>query len=75
MRITLDLHAEALEAARRLAEQEGRPLGSVVSGLILKALQAGPARHSLNGLPVFAAGPDAEPITSDDVRRAEDDDG
>lgn len=71
MRTTLDLDSTALEAARQLATHRAQSLGSIVSELILKGLQAGAPAGRKGGFPVFgsAAG---KPITLDDVKSAED---
>jgi hypothetical protein len=70
MRTTLDLDATALAAARQLAVHRSQSLGTVVSELILKALQAEAPSARRSGFPVFAGG--NRPITLDDVKRAED---
>lgn len=71
MRTTLDIDATALEAARQLAAHRAQSLGSVVSELILKGLQAVAPVGRKGGFPVFAAA--GRPITLDDVKSAEDD--
>ena len=71
MRTTLDLDATALEAARQLAAHRAQSLGSVVSELILKGLQAGVAVGRRGGFPVFGAG-GGKPITLEDIKSAED---
>lgn len=59
MRTTLNLSAEALVAVRQLARQRGRTLGAIASELILQALRPKDAAAVRNGVPVFAAPPDA----------------
>ena len=71
MRTTLDLDSTALEAARQLAAHRAQSLGSVVSELILKGLQAGVAVSLKSGFPVFGAA-GGKPITLEDVKSAED---
>ena len=73
MRTTLDIDAAALEAARQIATHRSQSLGSVVSELILKGLQAETRTAKRSGFPVFAAPVGAKPITLEDVKRAEDD--
>lgn len=72
MRTTLDIDSAALEAARQLAAHRAQSLGSVVSELIFKGLQAAAPAGRNGGFPVFgsAAG---KPITLEDVKNAEDD--
>ena len=72
VRTTLDLDANALEAARQLAAHRAQSLGVVVSELILKGLRADALPALESGFPVFAA-PAGKTITLEDVRRAEDD--
>lgn len=72
MRTTLDIDAAALEAARQLAAHRSQSLGTVVSELILKGLQAERRVSTRSGFPVFRAAPGARPITLEDVKRAED---
>jgi len=73
MRTTLDLDPTALEAVRQLAAHRSQSIGKVVSELILKGLRADAAAPTRSGFPIFAASPDAKPITLEDVRRAEED--
>ena len=73
VRTTLDIEPAALEAARQLAAHRSQSLGTVVSELILKGLQADRRVASKGGFPVFRAMPGAKPITLEDVKRAEDD--
>lgn len=71
MRTTLDLDSTALEAARQLAAHRAQSLGSVVSELILKGLQAGAPVERKGGFPVFGAA-SGKPITLEDVKSGED---
>ena len=71
MRTTLDLDSTALEAARQLAVHRAQSLGSVVSELILKGLQASAPDGRTGGFPVFSS-TTGKPITLDDVKSAED---
>ena len=59
MRTTLNLSADALAAVRQLARQRGRTLGAIASELILQALRPGDAAAIRNGVPIFAAPPNA----------------
>ena len=73
MRTTLDLDLQALEAARQLAALRGQSLGAAVSELILKGLQSESKLAQRSGFPVFEASAAARPISSEDVKQAEDD--
>ena len=53
MRTTLNISAEAMARVRQLAEQRGATLGSIVSELVLKALQPDEAPTVRNGVPLF----------------------
>ena len=59
MRTTLNLSADALAAVRQLARQRGKTLGAIASELILQALRPSGAPLVRNGVPIFAAPPDA----------------
>ena len=73
MRTTLDLDDDVVAAARELAADERRSLGSVVSELARRGLT--PARvASVEGLPVIQVPPGTPPITLEMVRRALDED-
>lgn len=61
MRTTLNLSSDALAAVRQLARQRGRTLGAVASELILHALRPKDAAVVKNGVPIFAAPPNARP--------------
>ena len=59
MRTTLNLSADALTAVRQLARQRGTTLGAIASELILQALRPRNTAAIRNGVPIFAAPPDA----------------
>lgn len=73
MRTTLNLDAELIGIARKLAITRRRSVGEVISELALAGLKraASPPR-TRNGVPVFGLGRDAPPLTTEDVRRDED---
>ena len=48
--------------AKQMAENSGRSLGEVLSGLARKGLSAEPAFDMKNGLPVFRVSDPAQPI-------------
>ena len=53
MRTTLNISAEAMAKVRQLAQQRARPLGEIVSELILEALRPQQAPPIRNGVPLF----------------------
>ena len=59
MRTTLNLSVDALAAVRQLAQQRGRTLGAIASELILQALRPRDTAATRNGVPIFAAPPNA----------------
>ena len=73
MRTTLNLDAELVDIARRLAVAHQRSIGEVISELAREGLKrtAAPPR-TRNGVPVFGVGRNAPPLTSEDVRHDED---
>jgi hypothetical protein len=73
VRTTLDIDDDVLLAARELATQERRSLGSVMSELARRGLT--PARvETPDGLPVIRVPAGTPPITPEMVRRALDED-
>jgi hypothetical protein len=73
MRTTLDLDPDVLVAARELAAEQRRSLGSVVSELARRGLTPGRV-ESGDGLPVIRVPAGTPPITAAMVRRALDED-
>lgn len=73
MRTTLNIDDDVVSAARELAADERRSLGSVISELARRGLT--PARVETAGdLPVIRVPAGAPPITPEMVRRALDED-
>ncbi len=73
MRTTLDLDDDVVTAARELAAEQRRSLGSVVSELARRGLT--PARvETEDGLPVVRVPAGSPPITAATVRWALDED-
>jgi hypothetical protein len=73
VRTTLDIEEDVLVAARELASEERRSLGSVISDLARRGLT--PARVEVDGeLPVIRVPAGTPPITPEMVRRALDED-
>lgn len=73
MRTTLEIDDDVLDAARSLARAEGASLGAVVSRLARKGLAPVARLRRRGGFPVFDVPPDAEPITPEMVRAADED--
>jgi len=73
MRTTLDIDDDVVTAARELASEERRSLGSVISELARRGLT--PARvEASDGMPVIRVPAGTPPITAEMVRRALDED-
>ncbi|MDQ3632611.1 MAG: antitoxin [Actinomycetota bacterium] len=73
MRTTLELDDDVVAAARELAAQDRRSLGSVISELARRGLT--PARIVADGaMPVIRVPEGSSPITPEMVRRALDED-
>jgi hypothetical protein len=70
MRITLEIDAAVLAAAKNIARNGGQTLGTVISELARKGLEAdaraGQRRHT--AFPVFEVPPDAEALTVESVQ-------
>lgn len=74
MRTTIDLDAEILAAAKKLAAAQSQTIGSVISELARAGLEAraGRAHGTSSGFPVFKVSKSAAPISLEDVKRDED---
>ena len=70
MRTTLVIEDDVLEAARSLAEAEGKSVGEVISTLARRGLAPQPQEAVEGGFPVFTVSPGAKPITLEMVQRA-----
>ncbi|HEX7182332.1 MAG TPA: antitoxin [Thermoanaerobaculia bacterium] len=70
MRTTLVIEDDVLEAARSLAEAEGKSLGEVISELARRGLAPQPQEGTEERFPVFLVSPGAKPITLEMVQRA-----
>ena len=73
MRTTLKIDDDVIEAARSIARAEGRSVGEVISRLARKGLRPVAEPVDRSGFPVFQVSPEAEVLTPEMVRRAEDD--
>jgi hypothetical protein len=72
MRTTLSIDDDLLAAAKSMAEARSVSVGRIVSELMRKGLRAKPEMARKSGLPVFQVGPEASPITLEDVKKLED---
>ncbi len=78
MRTTLDIADDVLQAAKELAQREGRTAGQVLSDLARRGLAAPAARSGRRarlrgGVPVLASR--GEVVTLDHVQRLRDQEG
>jgi hypothetical protein len=70
MRTTLAIDDDVLAAARELAATEQKSVGEVISALARRALRpAETNRKTRNGVPLIPTSPDAQRVTSELVRR------
>jgi hypothetical protein len=74
MRTTIDLDPELLAVARKLAAARSQSLGKVISELAMQALRSrtGTGATTRSGFPTFRVRRGAALITSEDVKRDED---
>jgi hypothetical protein len=73
MRTTLNIEDNLYQAAKSIAEAEGKSLGRVISALLRKALMSHEYGESSDDLPVFRVSENAPPLTPVMVRDAEED--
>jgi hypothetical protein len=78
MRTTLDIEDDVLQAAKELAQREGRTAGQVLSELARRGLATPPARAAArprlrSGVPVLASR--GEIVTLEHVQRLRDQEG
>jgi hypothetical protein len=70
MRITVEIDAAVLAAAKEIARTRGQTLGVVISELVRKGMenarQAAQCQHA--GFPVFEVPPDAQALTVQSVQ-------
>ena len=72
MTTTLHIDDDLMEATRRIAKERGVAVDQVVSELIRKGLGQFPLLGERDGLPVFVVSEGTRRITSEDVRKGED---
>jgi hypothetical protein len=69
-RTTIAMDDAAFEAARNHAERCGVSLGRAISELVLRAAASPCPIVMDDGVPVLTPGPNASPMTDEDVRKA-----
>jgi hypothetical protein len=73
MRTTLAIDDDILAAAKEMAAAERRSIGEVISSLARQALRPAPPTHPIrNGVPLLALRPGSPRVTSELVRRLQD---
>ncbi len=70
MRTTVTIDNDVLAVARALAERQGTSLGRALSELARRGFRSARAAKEQGLSAVFAVGPGADPITSEDVYRS-----
>ena len=74
MRTTLAIDDDVLAAARELAAQQRKTVGEVISDLARRTLRAQIPRGKVrNGVPLLPIADGANPVTSELVKRLQDD--
>lgn len=74
MRTTVDIDPEILSAARQLASARSISLGKALSELARRGLAPRKTKEgSKTAFPTFEISADARPLTTEDIRRDEDD--
>ena len=68
MRITLEIDAAVLTAAKQIARAREQSLGAVISELARQGLQNHPQTRQHSAFPVFEVPPDAEALTVQGVQ-------
>ncbi len=74
MRTTLNLDDSTLRLVRDYARKRSVPLGKAVSELVHKGLTTPMPTRVVNGLHVVELPPDSPAVTTEDVRRLQDED-
>jgi len=74
MRTTLQIDDDILAAAKEISKNKNDSIGSVISELARKGLNAKSSYPKKGGTPVFMVKENAKKISLEDVKRAEDED-
>jgi predicted transcriptional regulator len=70
MRTTLHIDDDVYQAAKSIAETEGRSVGKVLSSLARKGLAPREYRAEETGIPVFVVSENVAPLTLEMVKKA-----
>jgi len=73
MRTTLNLEDDVFEQVRQYAESRSVPMGKAVSELVRRGLTTPLPTRMVNGFQVVDLPPDSPVVTTEQVRRLEDD--
>ena len=73
VRTTLSLDDDVFSLVKRYAEGRSLALGKAVSELVRKGLKAPVQTRLVNGFHVVMLPPDSPPVTTEDVKRLQDD--
>jgi len=73
VRTTLSLDDDVFPLVKRYAEGRSLKLGKAVSELVRKGLKAPVQTRVVNGFHVVVLPPDSPPVTTEDVKRLQDD--
>jgi hypothetical protein len=69
MRITLNVDADLLEAAKRLAASNAQTVSEVICELARRGLESPPPRTRVSGVPVFDVPANGKPLSLGEIRR------
>ena len=72
MRTTLTIDDDVLEAARAMADLDGRTMGEIISDLARKALVRPTFKGHRNGIPLLDVKPGGKPVTLEMVNKLRD---
>lgn len=70
VRTTLNIEDDVLATVRALAARDGKPLGTVVSAMLRRAVEppTKAPKTTRNGIPLFPVGPNARAVTPEQIK-------
>jgi hypothetical protein len=71
MRTTLNLDEDVLQVVRHYAESRSLPMGKAVGELVRRGLSAPMATRVVNGINVVVLPPDSPRVTTEQIKRLE----
>ena len=76
MRTTLNIDDDVMATARSIAARDRKPVGTVVSSLLRRALEpsAKAPQSTRNGIPLFPVSPHARVVTPESIKELLEDD-